>query len=130
MGWTGRPRGKPAGTTTENSGTRQGRPPGAPTVNRPRPASERPSVVTWDLQQAAKDKSARGLEILTQCMEDTGADWNTRLKAVELLWERGYGRPQVSVDMNLHHNFCVAPDTMELGQWLERKGQPEGPAGD
>jgi hypothetical protein len=87
-------------------------------------------VVLWDLQQAAKDKSQRGLEILTQCMEDTEADWNTRLKAIELLWERGYGRPQVSVDMNLHHNFCVAPDVMELGAWLERHGQPEGPAGD
>jgi hypothetical protein len=70
------------------------------------------------------------LEILTACMEDTEADWNTRLKAVELLWERGYGRPQVSVDVNTTHNFCVAPEVMELGAWLERRGQPPGPEGD
>jgi hypothetical protein len=79
---------------------------------------------------AARDKSKRGLEILEQCMEDTTCDWNTRLKAVELLWERGYGRPQVSVDVNTTHNFCIAPDVMELGVWLERRGQPIGEPGD
>jgi hypothetical protein len=87
-------------------------------------------VVLWDLQQAAKDKSRRGLEILEQCMEDTTCDWNTRLKAVELLFERAYGRPQVSVDMNMTHNFAEVPETMPLGLWLERKGQPVGASGD
>ena len=124
-GWSGRPRGKPPGTTSATSDKRQGRPPGS-IAERRRPASERPSVILWDLQQAAKDKSKRGLEILTQCMEDTTADWNTRLKAVELLWERGYGRPQQSIDMNLNHNFAEVPAVMGLDQWLERKGQPVG----
>jgi hypothetical protein len=82
--------------------------------------------VTWDLQQAAKDKSKRGLEILEQCMEDTTCDWNTRLKAIEMLWERGYGRPQIQAVIETNHNFCIAPEVMELGQWLERKGQPLG----
>jgi hypothetical protein len=63
-------------------------------------------------------------------MEDTTCDWPTRLRAIELLWERGYGRPQVSVDMAVNHNFCIAPDVMPIGEWLERKGQPVGAAGD
>ena len=113
----------PKGTSGNPQGYskgRRGRPPGV----KPHP------VVLWDLQQAAKDKSKRGLEILEQCMEDTTCDWPTRLRAIELLWERGYGRPQVSVDMNLQHNFCIAPDVMPIDAWLERKGQPVGAAGD
>ena len=113
----------PKGTSGNPQGYskgRRGRPPGV----KPHP------VVLWDLQQAAKDKSKRGLEILEQCMEDTTCDWPTRLRAIELLWERGYGRPQVSVDMAVNHNFCIAPDVMPIGEWLERKGQPVGAAGD
>jgi hypothetical protein len=83
-------------------------------------------VVLWDLQQAARDKSERGLAILVECMEDAEADWNTRLRAIELLWERGYGRPQVSVDLNMTHSFAEVPQVMSLEEWVARKGQPQG----
>jgi hypothetical protein len=98
---------------------------------RGRPAGQKPHrVVLWDLQQAAKEASKRGLEILKQCMEDTTCDWNTRLRAIELLFERGYGRAQISAVIESNHRFVVAPDVMDLDQWLERKGQPAGAAGD
>jgi hypothetical protein len=116
-----------AGPPKVKSGRPPGRPPGS-IIQRRRPASERPSVVLWDLQQAAKDKSKRGLEILQECMEDTTCEWPVRLKAIEMLWERGYGRPQVSVAMNMNHNFAVVPEVMGQAEWLERKGQPVGHA--
>ena len=101
-----------------------GNPEGSSKGRRGRPPGQKPHrVVLWDLQQAAKDKSKRGLEILEQCMEDTTCDWNTRLKAVELLFERAYGRPQIQAVVETNHNFCIAPDVMELDLWLERKGQ-------
>jgi hypothetical protein len=106
----------PKGTSGNPQGYSKGR--------RGRPPGEKPHrVVLWDLQQAAKDRSARGLEILEQCMEDTTADWNTRLKAIEMLWERGYGKPQVSVALNATHSFAEVPQTMELDEWLANKGQ-------
>jgi hypothetical protein len=82
------------------------------------------------LAQAAKDKSKRGLEILTECMEDTNCEWPVRLKAIELLWERGYGRAQISAVIQSEHRFVVAPAVMEQSAWLERRGQPVGAAGD
>ena len=104
-----------------------GNPEGSSKGRRGRPPGQKPHrVVLWDLQQAAKDKSKRGLEILEQCMEDTTCDWPTRMRAFEMLWERGYGRPQQSIDMNLNHNFAEVPAVMGLDQWLERKGQPMG----
>jgi hypothetical protein len=80
----------------------------------------RARVVEFDLVQAAKDRSKRGLEILVECMEDTGADWNTRLKAIELLFERGYGRAQIQAVIETNHRFVVAPQVMPLDQWLNR----------
>ena len=62
-----------------------GNPEGSSKGRRGRPPGQKPHrVVLWDLQQAAKDKSKRGLEILEQCMEDTTCDWPTRLRAVEV----------------------------------------------
>jgi hypothetical protein len=87
--------------------------------------------VLWDLQQAAKEASEEGLEILKGCMRDETCDWPTRLRAVEMLWERGYGRPQVSVAMNMTHAFAEVPQVeTDVNVWLARKGQPEGPEGD
>jgi hypothetical protein len=111
---------------------KNGRPPGPPTNFRGRPLGEKPrSVVLWDLQQAAKEASEEGLEILKGCMRDETCDWPTRLRAIELLWERGYGKPQVSVAVNAMHSFAEVPQVMSQDDWLRRRGQPEGdPEGD
>jgi hypothetical protein len=79
----------------------------------------------WDLKQAARSHSEEGMQILLQCMRDRKADWNTRLKAIELLWERGYGRPEQHGDVNVSHRFVIAPNTMAIDEWLANKGQPK-----
>jgi hypothetical protein len=80
----------------------------------------------YNLRQAARSYSEEGLNIALQCMRDDNADWSQRLRAIELIWAYGFGRPQVQADVNISHSFCVAPNTMEINEWLERKGQPVG----
>jgi hypothetical protein len=80
-------------------------------------------VVAWDLRQAARSFAEEALTFMVQCMRDENLDKDTRLKAAALIHDRGYGRPQMVVDAEVAHRFVVAPNTMELGEWLERKGQ-------
>jgi hypothetical protein len=83
-------------------------------------------VVVYNLRQAAKSHSEEGLNIALQCMRDAKADWSQRLRAIELIWAYGFGRPQMSLEVNTEHRFVVAPDQMPVDLWLERRGQPEG----
>jgi hypothetical protein len=87
-------------------------------------------MVMYDLRAAARSYSEEGMRILIECMKDTKAEWPVRLKAIELLWERGYGKPEIRAAIETEHRFVVAPQTMPVGQWLERKGQPAGQEGD
>jgi hypothetical protein len=88
---------------------------------RGRPAGQKPHrVVLWDLQQAAKKHSKEGLNILLGCMRDPKADWGHRLRAIELMWAYGYGKPQVSVAVDTTHRFAyaVVPAVMSKEAWL------------
>jgi hypothetical protein len=53
------------------------------------------------------------------------ADDRVALKTVEILFERAYGRPEQHGDVQVSHQFVIAPQTMALDRWLANKGQPE-----
>jgi hypothetical protein len=117
---------KPPAPPKEKSGRGRGRPPGSPTVFRRRPPDQRPAVVTWDLKQAARAMCPEALEFIYQTMRDAEVNRDTRLRAAQLLLERGFGRPEVTAEVDVQHRFCVAPDVMPVDLWLSRRGQPEG----
>jgi hypothetical protein len=81
-------------------------------------------AVQYDLRMAARSHSDEGMKILMECMRDRKADWGTRLKAIELLWERGYGKPEIRAAIDNEHRFVIAPNTMQIDEWLANKGQP------
>jgi hypothetical protein len=79
---------------------------------------------------AARAKCPEALEFIYQTMKDEAEARDTRLRAAGMLLERGYGKAKEMVDVNMVHSFAEVPQTMEIGQWLERRGQPAGEAGD
>jgi len=106
-----------------------GNPLGSSKGRRGRPPGQKPStVVIWDLKMAARKHCPKALQRIAECLDDE--DKKVRLMAAQIMLERGYGKPEQHVDAEVTHNFCIAPDTMPLGAWLERKGQPAGAAGD
>ena len=111
----------PKGQSVNPLGSSKGR--------RGRPPGQKPStVVIWDLKMAARKHCPKALQRIAECLDDE--DKKVRLMAAQIMLERGYGRPEQHVDAEVTHNFCVAPDTMPLDQWLARKGQPVGASGD
>jgi hypothetical protein len=80
-------------------------------------------AVQFDLRMVARSHTQEGLDLILKCMRECG-DWNTRLKAIELLFAYGHGKPQVA-EVNVCHQFVVAPQTMQIDEWLERRGQPK-----
>jgi hypothetical protein len=99
-----------------------GRPPGQvsnPKGMRSRPPGEKPrSVVLWDLKMAARSHSEEGMEILLGCMKDEAADWGQRIRAIELLWAYGYGRPVQEAAIDVTHKFAVVPAVQTKEDWL------------
>ena len=99
-----------------------------PRINRRgRPAGQMPHpFVQYDLKMAARSHTEEGLQILLECMRDKNADWSQRLRAIELLFDRGHGKAPIQATIETNHKFVVCPDTMPIDLWLERRGQPEG----
>ena len=106
-----------------------GNPLGSSKGRRGRPPGQKPStVVIWDLKMAARKHCPKALQRISECLDDE--DKKVRLMAAQIMLERGYGRPEQHVDAEMTHNFCIAPQTMPVDQWLARKGQPVGASGD
>jgi hypothetical protein len=80
-------------------------------------------AVQFDLRMAARNYGQEALDFMVACMRDETLDKDTRLKAAALIHDRGYGKPEQRGDVEINHNFCVVPQTMELREWLENKGQ-------
>jgi hypothetical protein len=85
--------------------------------------SEKPAVCLWDLRQAAKRHSEEGLNIILGCMNDPAADWSHRIRAVELLWAYGYGKPVQEAAIDVSHKFVIAPEVLPVDEWVATKGQ-------
>ena len=100
-----------------------GNPLGSSKGRRGRPPGQKPStVVIWDLKMAARKHCPKALQRIAECLDDE--DKKVRLMAAQIMLERGYGKPEQHVDAEVAHNFCIAPDTMPLDQWLAPKGSP------
>ena len=111
----------PKGQSVNPLGSSKGR--------RGRPPGQKPStVVIWDLKMAARKHCPKALQRIAECLDDE--DKKVRLMAAQIMLERGYGKPEQHVDAEMTHNFCIAPQTMPVDQWLARKGQPVGASGD
>jgi hypothetical protein len=82
--------------------------------------------IVWDLKMAARSYCQEALDYIVGVMRDSNSPQPNRLKAAEILLERGYGKPHVSVEVNTEHKFVVAPNTMDQETWLARRGQPVG----
>ena len=101
-----------------------GRRPGE-SLNRGRPpGTTARRVLLWDFKAAVREQCPRALERVVECLDD--ADKKVRLAAAELLLAYGHGKPQVSAEVNVNHQFVVAPQVMEQSEWLARRGQPVG----
>jgi hypothetical protein len=97
-----------------------------PRINRRgRPAGERPArAIIWDLRMNARKHCPKALKRAAELLNHD--DPRVVLAASELVLAYGYGRPQQATDINVSHAFCVAPNTMQIDEWLARRGQPEG----
>jgi hypothetical protein len=111
-------RGRLPGPPKEKSGPRQRAAPG----ERHAALIAKPPICMYDLKQAAKRHSEEGLNILLGCMRDPAADWGHRIRAVELLWAYGHGKPQQSLEVDVSHKFAVVPAVMSKEEWLATKG--------
>jgi hypothetical protein len=80
-------------------------------------------MVRFELKQAAREHCAEALEVIVRCMRSD--DVRVALMAASILLDRGYGKPERQSDVEVNRKFVVAPDTMALDRWLERRGQPE-----
>jgi hypothetical protein len=73
----------------------------------------------FDLKQAAKRLTEEGLNTCTECMRDTKADWSQRLRAIEIIFAYGYGKPQVTIEADVTHKFAVVPAVLSKEEWLK-----------
>jgi|SRR6516162_5536500 hypothetical protein len=81
-------------------------------------------MVIYDLRQAARRNTPEAFQFIVATMRNEDADDRVRLAAAEIILERAYGKPQQQAQIDVQHRFVVAPNTMELEQWLANKGQP------
>jgi hypothetical protein len=96
---------------------------------RGRPPGQRPhAVVLWDLKQQMRALCPKARDVVERCLKSE--DERVALLAAQIAFERGYGKPEQHTDVSLTCHFAEVPETMELGQWLERRGQPPGEASD
>lgn len=68
-----------------------------------------------DLNQLAKVFTVEALTVIVECIQDVNCNMSDRLRASELLLNRGWGRAKETVDINNNTSITVsAPDIMAL----------------
>lgn len=67
-----------------------------------------------DLNQLAKVFTVDALTVLVECIQDTEANMADRLRASEIMLNRGWGRAKETVDINTTSGGPAAPDIMAL----------------
>jgi hypothetical protein len=96
---------------------------------RGRPPGQRPhAVILWDLKQQMRALCPKARDVVERCLNSE--DERVALLAAQIAFERGYGKPEQHADINVTRNFAEVPQVMGQAEWLARRGQPEGPAGD
>jgi hypothetical protein len=80
----------------------------------------------FDLREAARAWCPQALEVVKACLEHKDA--GIRLKAAEILFNRSYGKPEVTAAITSTHQFAVAvvPNVIEnVEDWVKCRGQPD-----
>jgi hypothetical protein len=78
----------------------------------------------FDLREAARAWCPAALEVVKACLDHKDAA--IRLKAADILFDRGHGKAPVTAAVITTHRFAVVPEVMPEELWLERRGQPLG----
>jgi hypothetical protein len=102
-----------------NGGKLMPRPPNTSRAQQPKTAH----MVMFDLREAARRWCPEALEVVAKCL--SSKDEKVRLLAAEIMLNRGYGKPLVTVDANTTHAFVVAPEVMSEADWLRTRGNPQ-----
>ena len=93
------------------SGNPRGRPPG----KGPGP------IVMYDLKQAMRALCPEAAKVVKRCLKSD--DEKIALLAAQIAFDRGFGKPEVSAEVEVSHKFVVAPNTLPIDEWLATKGQ-------
>ena len=67
-----------------------------------------------DLNQLAKVFTVDALTVLVECIQDADANMADRLRASEIMLNRGWGRAKETLDINASPIPVAAPDIMAL----------------
>lgn len=79
-----------------------------------------------NVRDMARAFTAEGLEILKLCARDEGATWNSRIQAVNTIWDRAWGKPEQSINVERSDDRDIERlSTLELKKmFLESLGKP------
>jgi hypothetical protein len=75
----------------------------------------------YDLKQAMRALCPEAAEVVKRCLKSD--DEKIALLAAQIAFDRGFGKPEVSAEVEVSHNFVVAPNTLPIDEWLATKGQ-------
>jgi hypothetical protein len=75
----------------------------------------------YDLKQAMRALCPEAAEVVKRCLKSDNE--KVALLAAQIAFDRGFGRPEVSAEVEMNHKFVIAPDTLPLDEWLATKGQ-------
>jgi hypothetical protein len=82
-----------------------GRKPGTPDKNTP------------ELREIARAATPEAFERVLTLMR-TSKDEHVVLRAIHTIFDRGWGKPEFVADLNLNHNYVVAPEVMSEKDWI------------
>jgi hypothetical protein len=75
----------------------------------------------YDLKQAMRALCPEAAEVVRRCLKSD--DEKIALMAAQIAFDRGYGKPEVSAEVEVSHKFVIAPNTLPIDEWLATKGQ-------
>lgn len=84
-----------------------------------------------DLNQLAKVFTVDALTVLVECVQDTAHTMSDRIRASEILLNRGWGKPKEHIEHTGDIGVVAAPDIMALinarrSQVIDVKQEPDG----
>ena len=72
-----------------------------------------------DIRSEARKHTKRAIEVLGGILACENSTDDARIKAAAVLLDRGWGKPQVhiEIDETIHH--VITDETMDVGDWSE-----------
>jgi hypothetical protein len=75
----------------------------------------------YDLKQAMRALCPEAAKVVKRCLKSE--DEKIALMAAQIAFDRGFGKPEVSAEVEVSHKFVIAPNTLPIDEWLATKGQ-------